>query len=116
VHVVPLRDWIVVKLDPLPGVSKGGIILPEGTSGMERIRTGTVLRVGPGTWRWLKKEKKDVRVPVGVEPGEGVAFFRENLEHQQGKQVTAIVQELEEDTGMIRASDILYAFIREKAS
>lgn len=114
-HVVPLHDWMVVKLDPLPGVSKGGIVLPEGTSGMERVRTGKVLRVGPGKWRWSKAERKSVRTPVGVEVGEGVAFFRENLEHQQGKQVTAIIQELEEDTGMIRAADVLYAFHRMDA-
>lgn len=99
-HVRPLLDWMVVKLEPLPNETPGGIFLVP--SAAERVRMGTVLRVGPGRWEGA------VRVPVGVKPGDRVAFFRENLEHQQGQQLARVLHELEEDVGMIRASDILY--------
>ena len=114
--VRPLHDWMVVKLDPLPTETRGGLVLPQGSSGAERVRTGTVLRVGPGKPFWSSKLKKELVNPVGVEPGERIAFFRENLEHQQGKQLVRVLQELEEDTGLIRAGDVLYAFSEEAAS
>ena len=96
----PLNDYILVKLDPLPETPAGSIILIG--SGEERLRTGVVLRVGPGRWMG------SVRAPVDVVPGDKVAFWRENLEHQQGKKVTAILQDLEEGVGLLRAPDILY--------
>lgn len=105
--VRPLQDWLVVKLDPLPETTSGGLVLPNGTSGMERQRTGTVLRVGPGVTR------KGVLQPAGVSPGERIAFFRENLEHQQGKEMVRLLHELEENTGMIRQNDILFVVEEE---
>lgn len=97
--VRPLQDYVLVRLDPLPQKS-GAILLLHGG----RVRTATVERVGPG--RWVGSH----RAPVGVEPGEKVAFFRENLETLQGKQVTRIVAELDENTALIRSNDILFAF------
>lgn len=85
----PLRDWMVVRLHPLPERS-GSIILPHGGP----IRTGEVLAVG-------KTAAKEVRV------GEHIAFRREHLEHQQGKQVGAVLKELGDNLGMLRAMDVL---------
>ena len=105
-HVRPLKDWLVVKLDPIQEMTASGLLaLPQSTSGVERQRTATVLRVGPG--RRLESKKGTVVVPIDLLPGDKVIFFRENLEHQQGKEVLRILQELEEDTGMIRADDVL---------
>jgi co-chaperonin GroES (HSP10) len=113
VHVQPLHDWIVVKLDDIRETTASGLLhLPQG-AGAERVRTGTVLRVGPGKRHWNRKEKREILVPVAVGPGAKVAFWRENLEHQQGKQMSAIIQELEPGTGMIREADILY--VEEKS-
>jgi co-chaperonin GroES (HSP10) len=100
----PLLDWILVKLEPLPESSSGGIFLPATTSGQERVRYGTVLKTGPGR----PVGKSGAIQPTGVVPGDRVAFFRENLEHQQGKELVRILQQVEEDTGLIRANDILY--------
>jgi co-chaperonin GroES (HSP10) len=101
--VRPLHDWILVDLDPIPETSVQGIILVG--AGAQRVRTGTVKRAGPG-----RRRHNGTLVPMSVECGEKVAFFRENLEHQQGKSITAIVQELEENTGLIREPDVLVAF------
>lgn len=98
----PLNDWLLVKLDPIP--EKVGSLFMTGGSA-ERIRTGTVLRAGPG--RYVKGTS--TRTPIGVEQGERVAFFRENLEHKQGKEILRVLSELDEDTGLLRAGDILYA-------
>jgi co-chaperonin GroES (HSP10) len=103
-RVRPLLDWLVVHLDPLPEETRGGIVLPQNSSGAERQRTGTVLRVGPGRWLY----GKNARRPMGVQEGDRVCFFRENLEHQQGKAIQRVLQDLEDNVGMIREDDILY--------
>jgi co-chaperonin GroES (HSP10) len=102
VKIRPLHDWLVVKIDPIPE-KKGSIIVME-DSPLNNMRTGTVLRVGPG------KNIQGKRVSPGVEAGEKVAFFTANLEHKTGKQLTAFLEGIEEDTGMIRSSDILFVF------
>lgn len=95
-HVRPLHDWIVVRLDPIKEVTASGIILPSDTE--LRQRTGTVLRVGSG------RNGREVR----VHPGDVVAFFREHLEHKSGKTTTRLVHELEENAAMIKEADILF--------
>ena len=100
----PLHDWLVVKLDKLP--EKIGSIFVDGTAA-ERMRTATVLRVGPGKYL----PGTSVRAPIEVQAGDKVAFFREHLEHQQGKQITrALLSELDGDIGLIREPDVLYAW------
>jgi co-chaperonin GroES (HSP10) len=98
----PLHDWVVVELDPLPN-KVGSLFIPDNGSGAERVRTGTIVDTGPG-----KCTKKGKRIPLGVAKGEKVAFFRENLEHQQGKQIQRLMNEFEDGKGLIRSSDILY--------
>lgn len=100
----PINDYVLLELDPLPEKTKSGIILPGDSAG-EKIRTGTVLRVGPGKW------SGNHRVPVGVEPGEKVAFLRWHLEHKIGKTVTGFLANLGENQGVIRKDDILFAFL-----
>lgn len=105
----PKQDVVLVKLDPLKDETRAGIIILKDTTA-QIVRTGTVLAVGPG--RLSKKTGE--RVPVGVEPGERVAFLRWHLEHQQGKQITRrLLEELGENIGMIRGPDILFAFTGE---
>jgi co-chaperonin GroES (HSP10) len=107
VKVRPLHDWIWVRLEPLPEVSPGGIIL-KGTSADVRQRTGVVLAVGPGRRKWSSVLKKELIEPVGVVVGDRVVFYRENLEHQQGKAIVGVLQEIEENTGLIRSWDVLW--------
>lgn len=106
-HVRPLRDWLVVRLDPLPEKTRGGIILP--TDVEMRQRTGTVLRIGPGRRCWSTVLEREYFVPNDLEPGEKVVFFREHLEHQQGKALVGVMQELEEGAGLLRVDDVLWS-------
>lgn len=101
----PLSDRILVELDPMKEESKGGIIL-VGDKSTEAVRTGTVVRVGPG------KKAGHARAPLGVEIGEKVAFFRWHQEHQQGKQMTHV---LGPDHVLIKAEDVLFAFDKSVA-
>lgn len=89
----PINDWLVVKLDEDKKV-RGELLLVRG----DRVRTGTVLSVGPG------RQYSDEYVPTEVAPGDKVAFFRENLEHASGK---VILQHMEDGKCMLRESDIL---------
>jgi len=71
----------------------------------ERVRFAEVIAVGPG--RYYKGKKHPV--PVDASPGDRIAFFRETLETQQGKNIVGALQELDEkDLGVIRATDILF--------
>lgn len=94
----PLHDWILIELDPI-AEREGLLFLPHG----QVVRTATVKIVGPG-----KSLPTGVRVPVGVVPGDRIAFRREHLEHKPGKQQLAVLQEFGENLGLLRAPDILY--------
>lgn len=93
----PLHDWLVVAMDPLPE-SHGSILLVHGG----RVRTGTVLRTGPG------KKAADTYAPLDVAVGDKVAFFRENLEHKQGR---TLLTYTDENTALIRATDVLFVVL-----
>lgn len=80
------------------------MIVLTADSQMNNVRTGTVKAIGRG------RKVEHHRAPVGVEPGEKIAFFRWHMEHKTGKQITAMMEGLEEGTALIRASDILFAF------
>lgn len=100
----PLSDYILVRIDPLPEETKGGIVLVADNS-VSNVRSGTVLRVGPG-----RVNNRGHRIPIGVEPGERVAFLRWHLEHQSGKRITSFLAGLGEDLGLIRGPDVLFAY------
>ncbi len=97
----PLHDWIVVKEDPPRELSDTIIVQRK-----DRVRTGTVLRVGPGKWC----THTAVRIRPGVEPGEKIAYFVENQQTKSGDQVLRAVQSDGPGTVMIRTSDVLLAF------
>lgn len=46
--IVPLRDNVLVELEPAEKVSAGGIILPETAMDARKALMGKVLAVGPG--------------------------------------------------------------------
>lgn len=97
-----LNDHILVKLDEIP--EKSGSIFMTGADA-RRVRTGTVTQIGPG-----KRTKKDALVPMYVKVGDRVAFFRENLEHSQGKRVQAILGEFDGNIGLLKQLDVLFVF------
>lgn len=62
----PLRDLIVVKLDPVQETSVSGlIVVPD--SAREKPDTGEVISVGPGV-----RNKDGELVPLAVVPGDRV--------------------------------------------
>lgn len=99
----PLHDWILVKYDPLPE-KEGSLFLVHGS----RVRTATVLRTGPGRVRSDGSQEF-----MDLQPGERVVFYREHLEHGQGKQLGAVMGELGEDLALIRVPDVLFVLLEE---
>jgi len=102
-NITPLSDWILVKFDPLRKRSTD-IFLP-GEEDKVAVRTGTVIRVGPG-----KPTRSGKRVPMHVSPGDRIAFFRWHQEHRPGKAVSKALSEIGDDVFMIRQSDVLFVF------
>jgi co-chaperonin GroES (HSP10) len=100
--VHPLFDWVLVEVDK-PAERRGMIII-DPDSQFNNVRTATVVAVGRG------RKVNHHRVPVGVEPGEKVAFLRWHLEHGTGKKIVAALGDLGENLGLIRGADILFAY------
>ncbi len=100
----PNGEWILVRIDPFPETKNGVIILEDTTT--NKVRTGTVLAVGPGN----RAKDTGERIPVRLEKGEKVAFLRWNLEHQNGKRLLAFLEGFGDDLGLIKARDVLFAF------
>jgi co-chaperonin GroES (HSP10) len=96
----PLNDWVLVKLDPIEK-KVANLFLVHG----RRVRTATVISVGKG-----RVDEKKILQPVDLKPGERVAFFREHLEHKQGKLLIENLEDFGEDLGLLRAMDVLFAF------
>jgi len=105
----PLFDVLVVRLDPAATETSGGIVLP-GTS-PSPIRTGVVVRAGPGrhTYRAHRNRRgmsNEGFRPTDVRVGERVVFLAALLDTQQGKQVGYW---LGDGVGLIHESDVLMA-------
>jgi len=66
----PLRGLVVVRIDPDPVISPGGIHLAKIIERPKALR-GTVLAVGPGDWT-----PKDERAPMLVDVGDRVLVRR----------------------------------------
>lgn len=67
----PTRDQVVVKLDPLPEKSEGGLFLPTDSRSHEH-HMGTVIAVGPG---WVAP-KTGNRCPMQLKVGDKVLLGR----------------------------------------
>ncbi len=104
-NVNPQKDNVLVEMDVLKDETRNGVIILKDTTA-QRVRVATVLSVGPGK----RDPKTGARIPVGVERGERVAFFRWNQEHLQGKQLQRVFGELGDNVALVNESDILFAF------
>ena len=98
----PLRDVLLIQLEPERDITAGGIIRPLVRQNPARI--GTVLRAGPGR-RWKdKKTGKWSFWTMEAKPGDRVVFPAVLLDTKQGK---AIGHVLDEGQGLIRETDVL---------
>lgn len=104
-NVTPLHDWVIVKMVPLKDETQNGVIILKDTTA-QTVQTGTVVRTGPG--KFIKGSS--LRTPIGVEPGEKIAFFRWNNEHQQGQELKKHLAELGDNHALLRSSDVLFAY------
>ncbi len=73
----PHGPWILVKMDPPPEKSLGGLYLPQGNLD-ERLgnATGVVLSLGQGSLLSEKARKRTGRKydPIDLDPGMRIAF------------------------------------------
>jgi len=73
----PIRDYVVLEVEPDPEVSKGGIFLPKVSEEvLSRWRVGLVKAVGPGSL------VNGQRQPVEFQVGDRVLF---NMHHVDTK-------------------------------
>lgn len=104
-RVRPLHDQVLVMCEPLKEEFYEGILvsMPH----QQRVRHGRVIAVGPG----VKSYRTGKYRPLDVGLGARVAFFRENMETLNGKQIVRAMQDLSDrlgaDVALIPESSIL---------
>lgn len=64
----PLDDRILIKKNPIPSKTIGGIIIPDTTN--EKPQDGVVIEVGPGA----RNPKTGERIALSVNVGDTVIF------------------------------------------
>lgn len=106
-NIIPQNDRILVQMDPLPDKIGSGLLFRPNEDAHETILgTGVVISTGPGKY----PKNSDERIPVGVEPGEGVVFIR-YLEKTHTNQQLA--QHLDNDQIIVQPNDILLVYDRD---
>lgn len=98
----PLRDVLLVRLEPARDITAGGIIRPLVRQNPSRI--GTVLRAGPGRYWKDRTTGKMSFWPMEAKPGDRVVFAAALLDVSQGK---ALAHVLDDGQALIRETDVL---------
>lgn len=103
----PLSDWLLVRLDPPK--KRSAVLEIAGDNNTSAVRTGTVLRTGPG------KGTSKGRIPMQVKPEARVCFLRWHDEHRPGKVLKETLNkhyslESSDDVMLIREGDVLFEF------
>lgn len=102
-----LSDRLHVRLDPRKEKTAGGLVIPDTQA--QPVRTGVILRRGPGryvkTRRGRTDEYRDVFRPMEAQTGERVAFLIGSVDTKSGQAVTHYLQE---DERVIREDDVLF--------
>ena len=92
-----LHDWVLIQMEDAPETSKAGLILV----GAQPIRKARVIATGPGR----RYGKKDVLVPMRLQPGDRFPFFKAATETKQGEALSLCLPDGQE---LIRETDILF--------
>ena len=99
-------NTILIRLDPETTKTSGGLYKPDGA--MEHVlRTGEVLQVGPGKYA---ADDTSVRVPMDVQPGDGVVFIKFIATHMESAK--GVRKYLSEDEALIQSSDVMLVYDR----
>lgn len=101
-----MGDRILVKIDPESEKTASGLLFKPDDAHETIVQTGEVIDVGPG--RWAEKEHR--RIPVGVEPGEGVVFVK--FVATSTKTAESLKAHLSKDEAILQPGDILLAYDR----
>ena len=99
-----LHDNILIKLDPEKETIGSGLLIKPQNAHEHVLRTAKVVQVGPG--RWAKGAA--VRIPVGVEVGDGVVFIKFVATHTETAK--SIQKAVGLDHAIIKPEDVLLIF------
>jgi co-chaperonin GroES (HSP10) len=97
------HDWMLVRIDPAPTQSSGGIHLV----GAVPIRTATVLDTGPG-----RRNRRGVLVPMELKAGDRFPFLKAVTETKQGLALGLLLEEYE---ALVRENDVLFVMEEDVA-
>jgi co-chaperonin GroES (HSP10) len=99
------NDLILVRLDPESDKLASGLFKPE--KAHEHVfRTGEVVDTGPGQWA----KKASVRIPTGVQKGDGVIFVKFVATHTETAK--SIQKVIGKELALLHQSDIVLVYDR----
>jgi co-chaperonin GroES (HSP10) len=103
--VRPMNDLVLVRVHPPDNPSS---VLFTPNEDRPPVRTGTVLRVGPGRRKRKQAGKEDtVFIPMQLKEGETVVFFAAAANSKKDRLPT---QFLSDDEVLIREEDVLCVY------
>jgi chaperonin GroES len=98
--LIPLQDWVLIRIAEPSGKSAGGIIIPD--SAQEKPEEGEVLAVGGGRFVGDKdskeKTKKKTFVKTTLTPGEHILYKKYAARKVEGD---------DEELVLVREEDVL---------
>lgn len=92
-----LSDRILVELEPVKAVTRGGIVIPN--TSPRPIRIGVVKKVGPG------RQYRDCYRPTEIAVGDRAAFFIGSTDTKEGTHVKSMI---DDNHVVIRENDVLF--------
>jgi co-chaperonin GroES (HSP10) len=101
------NDTVLVRLDPEDSKICDGLLVKPEIAHSHVFRTGEAVAVGPGKWA----AKADVRVPTGINVGDGVVFVKFVATHT--KTAESIQHVIGKDLSILHESDILLVYDRK---
>ncbi len=85
-EIVVIGDRILISIDSDKNRTESGLYLPQGLAEKEKVRSGYIVKTGPGyiipqtdsTEPWRKSESKTKYIPLQVRAGDYAIFLRKD--------------------------------------
>jgi len=103
-----MGDRILVRMDPESEKTISGLLFKPDDAHETVFRTGEVIDVGPGKWI----DKKNERIPMPVERGEGVLFIK--FVATSTKTAESLKAHLGDAEALLQPNDVLLVFDRKE--
>lgn len=104
----PYGNSILIKMDPEKSKTKSGLLYKPDGAHEDVLRTGVVVKVGPGKYI---RDDSSARTPMEVQVGEGVVFVKFVATFTETAK--SIQKVIGQDMALLQLSDIMLVYDRK---